>query len=166
MEAQLQRRQIGANYSLAIAAALAAALMVGTAVGYQIGTAFQSRPVDVAPVSGDSSIVSDITPAKVRDEEPFLWGSATTSDIAPAKVHDEEPFLWGSATTSDIAPAKVHDEEPFLSGSVTEDAQATQGGVQTSHMEQAEDAAAQTEDVAPLGDDALLRGGPEYLTDR
>ena len=145
MEAQLQRRQIGANYSLAIAAALAAALMVGAAVGYQIGTAFQSRPVDVAPVSGDSSIVSDITPAKVRDEEPFLWGSATTSDIAPAKVHDEEPFL---------------------SGSVTEDAQATQGGVQTSHMEQAEDAAAQTEDVAPLGDDALLRGGPEYLTDR
>ena len=145
MEAQLQRRQIGANYSLAIAAALAAALMVGAAVGYQIGTAFQSRPVDVAPASGDSSIVSDITPAKVRDEEPFLWGSATTSDIAPAKVHDEEPFL---------------------SGSVTEDAQATQGGVQTSHMEQAEDAAAQTEDAAPLGDDALLRGGPEYLTDR
>ena len=78
MEAQLQRRQIRANYSLAIAAALAVALVTGAGLGYQIGSALPAKTVDIVPGSGDD-LASDITPAHMRDDWPFVQERNSTT---------------------------------------------------------------------------------------
>ena len=114
MEAQLQRRQIGGTFSLAIAMALAAALVIGAGVGYEIGTTFQAKTVQMVPGSGDdlasdTTTTWDLAPAKVRDEEPFLSGPAPVPQLHDGVQITRAEYAEAAASSDDSANVDLPD---------------------------------------------------------